>query len=167
MPRTSTIAAATITTLLAACASTTPSGTRPAETPPPSPSAQRGERMTAEEVERRFVDIHNVMQAKVSYSAALLQAIAMQDFGQLERNAEELRRLSFEAAFIAHDTVAYRAMSETFRGQISSLAEHARRGNQQAVEEDYRRIVDSCFRCHAYVREERFKGSMPGRVSMR
>ena len=163
MPRTSTIAFATVATLLAACAST-----KPAETQPTSPEpAQSTDRMASEEVDRPFVDIHNVMQAKVSYSAALLQAIAMQDFGQLERNAEELRRLSFEAAFIVHDTVAYRAMSETFRGQVSSLAEHARQGNQQAVEADYRRIVDSCFRCHAYVREERFKGALPGRISMR
>jgi cytochrome c556 len=164
MPRTSTIAFATVATLLAACASTKPAET---QTPPARPAPESSERMASEEVDRPFFDIHNVMQAKVSYSAALLQAIAMQDFGQLERNAEELRRLSFEAAFIVHDTVAYRAMSETFRGQISSLAEHARRGNQQAVEEDYRRIVDSCFRCHAYVREERFKGALPGRISMR
>lgn len=147
--------------LVVACTATPPKES----TAPPKRSGP--ETMASEEVAVRRADLASVMQSKVAYSAALLSAIALHDYPQLERNAEELRVLSLEASFIVHDTVTYRAMSESFRAEVTSLAAHARERNQAAIEEDYRRLTDTCFRCHAYVREERFRGSLPGRVSMR
>lgn len=128
----------------------------PAASPPVTPP-------TGTDVEA----ISEIMSMKVVFAAPLLQAIATRDYATIERNAKELGELSTQAAFIVQDTVTYRALCETFRNEVTRLAADARRADQTAVEADYHRVAAACFNCHTHVRDERIKGTLPGRVALR
>lgn len=113
------------------------------------------------------VSVQDIMRAKTAWASALLEAVAMRNYELVENNAEALRRLSEETAFVVQDTVTYRAYSDQFRSEVAGLRDAAKRANQQQVEAAYLRVTETCFRCHEYVRSERFRSGMPGRVSMR
>lgn len=150
--------------LLVGCASDT--ATRTSEVPP-APTTPSDE-MKAEDLPAPMpVSVQDVMRAKTAWSSSLLEAVAMRDYDLIQHNADALRRLSEEAAFIVQDTVTYRAYSEQFRTEVAALADAARRANQAQVETGYMRVTETCFRCHEYVRSERFHSQMPGRVSLR
>ncbi|MFO0826779.1 MAG: hypothetical protein U0572_01410 [Phycisphaerales bacterium] len=147
---------------LTACTSPSP---KPEATAPPSraPEEMKSEDLPAPQP----ANVRELMRAKTAWAAALLEAVAMRNFAMVESNAEALRKLSLESAFMVQDTVTYRTYGEQFRMEVAQLAEAARRGDQGAVESGYERVTESCFRCHAYVRSEQFHSGMPGRVSMR
>lgn len=108
-----------------------------------------------------------LMHRKVEYASSLLVAISLRDYPSVERSANELKAISEQGAFMVHDTLAYRALSDTFRKDVSLLATHAQARDQEAIEADYQRITATCFDCHAHVRDERAKGALPGRMAMR
>ena len=113
------------------------------------------------------VTVQDIMRAKTAWASSLLEAVAMRNYDLIQHNADALRNLSEESAFVVQDTITYRAYSEQFRTEVASLADAARRANQAQVETGYMRVTETCFRCHEYVRSERFQSQMPGRVSMR
>ncbi|MFO0828227.1 MAG: hypothetical protein U0572_08755 [Phycisphaerales bacterium] len=132
------------------------------------PSATGGSAARPDEVPgKSSAELRGVMHEKMVYASALLQGIALRDYVQVERDAAALARLSRDSAFIVQDTLAYRAFSDRFSQQASEMAEHARFQDLPAIESDYRQLTETCFRCHEYVREEQFKGALPGRISMR
>ena len=111
--------------------------------------------------------VAEIMSMKVVFAAPLLQAVSVRDCATIEANAEELRKLSLSTAFAVSDTVAYRALSESFRRDVTALAEAARARDHVAAEAAYLRVAASCFSCHHHVREERATGNLPGRLTMR
>jgi cytochrome c556 len=139
--------------------------------PKPQPTTAtptRTDEMKAEDAPAPMpVSVQDIMRAKTAWASALLEAVAMRNYELVENNAEALRRLSEETAFVVQDTVTYRAYSDQFRSEVAGLRDAATRSNQQQVEAAYLRVTETCFRCHEYVRSERFRSGMPGRVSMR
>lgn len=147
---------------LSACNTETKSTT---DGPRPAPhSANAGEESGHGAVD---ATIATLMHRKVECASTLLVAISLRDYPSVERSAEELRSISEQGAFIVHDTLTYRALSDTFRRDVALLATHAHDRNQEAMESDYHRITATCFDCHTHVRDERAKGALPGRMAMR
>jgi hypothetical protein len=135
---------------------------------PPAAANEPKESMQTEDMPRPApATVADVMRAKTAWSGALLEAVAMRNYILIEKNAEALRDLGNEASFMVQDTVAYRALSDRFRLEVAQLAADARHRNQAAVEASYHRVVETCFRCHEYVRSERFFSDAPAAVSLR
>lgn len=111
--------------------------------------------------------VAEIMSMKVVFAAPLLQSISMRDYATIATNAEELRKLSMSTAFAVSDTVAYRALSESFRRDVTALANAAKALDHAGTEAAYLRVAASCFSCHNHVREERETGNLPGRLTMR
>jgi hypothetical protein len=111
-------------------------------------------------------DVVPIMHAKLGYTHALLDAVAMRDFFQVEANAMALVDLSNESDWQVHDTVYYRIFSERFREAAEDVAMQARGNDIDAVSRAYVRLTMSCVDCHSYLRKENLTKDMPVRVTM-
>ena len=109
--------------------------------------------------------MHDVMEAKLTHTHALLEGIAIADFLQIEQNAEALTWLSQQSDFQVHETVAYGVFSDQFRQITATMAEHARQQDLDAISVDYIQMTAKCMDCHAYLRREGLVRELPGAVS--
>ncbi len=123
----------------------------------------------AEEKASRFpaLDMSDIMHAKLVCTEGIVNGLARGDLAQVADSAEAMRDLSERASWMVHDTVAYIALSETFREQLDAMIRHARSGDRGALVGDYAAITNTCLACHAYLQEERLESEMPGRISAR
>ena len=55
-----------------------------------------------------------VMQAKLAHSQAILEGLALADFGQIEKNALALKSISKESDSLAQESAAYLELSAKF-----------------------------------------------------
>lgn len=112
-------------------------------------------------------DVIPIMQAKLGYTHALLDAIALRDFLQIEASAMSLVELSEAADWQAHDTVYYRIFSDRFREAAEDVAMQSRSEDIDAVSRAYVRLTMSCVDCHSYLRRENLTKDMPVRITLR
>ena len=110
--------------------------------------------------------MHDIMQAKLSHTHALLEGIALQNYHQIELNSMALTALSEESDWQVHDTLTYGVLSDEFRGITGNLMKAAREQDGGAVRDDYVRMIQSCMKCHTYLREEGLWRDLPGAVSV-
>ncbi|MCP3906283.1 MAG: hypothetical protein GY715_21890 [Planctomycetes bacterium] len=110
--------------------------------------------------------VEDVMAGKLAHAKALLEGLALEDFGQIEANAGDLSQLSEEAGWRVHATPAYGIHSDAFRVTTDAMAEHARQRDMAAVLDDYVRMTRSCIACHSYMRGEGLYHEVPGKVSL-
>jgi hypothetical protein len=111
------------------------------------------------------LDMHDVMQAKLAYTQAVVEAIAMSDFDRIDRSAMALVDISMQGEWMVHDTMAYVGFSDRFRDTARKLSSQAKVKDMPAVTETYGELIDTCVACHEYLRRERMSKDMPGRVS--
>lgn len=114
----------------------------------------------------RELDMNDVMQAKLLHTQAIVEGMALGNMRQVEVNAEALHELSLRSSWMAHDTVTYVAMSDTFRDNVMTMWQHAEADHPDAVMDSYLAMAKTCLDCHTYLREERRFLDAPGRRSM-
>lgn len=108
----------------------------------------------------------NIMQAKLAHAQALLEGLALADFGQIERNAFALVQISQQASWMVHDSPSYFAMSQNFREAAQAMVIDAQAKRLDALSRDYGALTGSCIACHRYLQAEKPTLDMPGRVSL-
>lgn len=96
-----------------------------------------------------------LMRDKLTASQRLLEGIALADYNAIGRNADELIRISRTAEWLAYKTNHYEMHSNDFRRAAEQISTKAKAKNIDGVMLAYHDLVNSCVRCHKYVREIR------------
>ncbi|MBT8486540.1 MAG: cytochrome c [Phycisphaerales bacterium] len=109
--------------------------------------------------------VADVMVAKLSETQGLLGAIALEDFAAIERRARALRRLSQDAGWRVHTTVAYGVFSDEFGATAGELGDAAQSGEMDRVMRAYGELTKTCVACHRYMRTEGLYRDHSGAVS--
>jgi hypothetical protein len=94
----------------------------------------------------------DVMRLKLDHAHKVMTALALHDFGGLQRGAEELSRLSQASGWHARQTPEYQLFTTEFRRAADSLAEAAKAKNIDAATVAYTQVTFSCVSCHKYMR---------------
>jgi len=98
-------------------------------------------------------DIRTVMKAKLGHAQSVLEGLALENFAQIEQNAQALSALSRAAGWGVHDTPEYIKFSEDFRAIANSLAANAHAKKLEAATLDYLQLTMTCVKCHSHVRK--------------
>jgi len=94
-----------------------------------------------------------VMQVKLKRSQALLEALAREDFKQLEEAAVSLVRISKATEFLrAYKTEDYELQARVFQRSAETLAEKAKAKNLDGATLAYMDMTISCVACHSHFR---------------
>lgn len=96
-----------------------------------------------------------LMRDKLLATQRLLQGIALNDYNKIGRSADELIRISRTGEWIAYKTPKYEMNSNEFRRAAEEISNKARVKNLDGVTLAYQDLVNSCVRCHKYMREVR------------
>jgi len=93
------------------------------------------------------------MQVKLKRSQALLEALAREDFKQLEEAAVSLVRISKATEFLrAYKTEDYELQARVFQRSAETLAEKAKAKNLDGATLAYMDMTISCVACHSHFR---------------
>jgi hypothetical protein len=99
--------------------------------------------------------LRDLMQRKLKASQRVLEGIALGNFEQIARNAEELILISKEAEWKVYKTPVYELHSNEFRRNADGLVRAAKDKNLDGAALSYVDMTLNCVRCHRYVREVR------------
>lgn len=94
-----------------------------------------------------------VMQVKLKRSQSLLEALAKEDFKQLEESAASLVRISKATEFLrAYKTEEYEFQTRVFQKSAENLAAKAKDKNLEGATLAYMDMTMSCVACHSHFR---------------
>lgn len=110
--------------------------------------AQEADRQPPEKVSK-------FMRAKLVYSQKLLEALALEDFPAMAKNAQDLKLLSQESIWNVLQTEQYILHSDDFRRRTDALIEAAKKKNLDGASLAYVELTLNCVQCHKYVRDQR------------
>ncbi len=96
-----------------------------------------------------------LMKKKLKCSQGVLEGIALNDFGKIADNADELITISQQAEWVVVKTPQYEVFSNRFRRNAESLVKDAKAKNLDGAALDYVDLTMTCVKCHKYVRETR------------
>ena len=103
-----------------------------------------------------------VMAAKLKYSQAVLEGIALNDFDRIETAAKELLRVSNASEFLnAYRGPEYQFHTMTFRRIAETLPQKAKDKNIDGVMVTYNDLTLSCLKCHQAMRDKKFDARIP------
>jgi len=105
-------------------------------------------------------DGRDVMQAKLSVTRNLLEAVATEDYAAMQKQAKELAALTRDAAWLVDRSPEYRRESVEFERSSFMLAEAAKGEHLAGTTLGFLNVTLSCIRCHKYLRDS---GSEPAR----
>jgi hypothetical protein len=106
--------------------------------------------------------LQQLMVIKLQSAQKLLEGIALNKFDKIEKEAEELVRISKTAEWLAaHKTPRYEQFSNEFQRSAENIIKKAKAKNLDGVTLAYFDLTMSCVRCHQYVREVR-DARLPG-----
>lgn len=97
----------------------------------------------------------NLMTQKLEHAQKLLAAVAQNDYAYVEKNAQELIRISKELAWKHIRTDRYNDLSREYRVELEYLVKAAKLKNNEALALGYVKTSLACFNCHNHVREVR------------
>lgn len=97
----------------------------------------------------------NLMTQKLEHAQKVLAAVAQNDFSQVEKNAQELVRISNELAWKQLRTERDEELGKEYRNELQGLMKAARAKNSEAMALGYVKTTLACFNCHSHVREVR------------
>jgi hypothetical protein len=100
-------------------------------------------------------ELRDLMQRKLKASQRVLEGIALNNFEQIARNAEELILISKDTEWKVVKTPMYELHSNEFRRNADMLVRAAKDRNLDAAALAYVDMTLNCVRCHRYVREVR------------
>ncbi len=93
-----------------------------------------------------------IMQQKLLRSQSVLRGIALQDFGLIQTNAEQLVKLSRFSGWYARQTPEYELFTVEFRRHADDLVKAAKAQNIDAATLAYTQLTFSCVSCHRSMR---------------
>jgi hypothetical protein len=96
-----------------------------------------------------------LMKKKLQHSQRVLEGIALNDFGLISRNAEDLMQVSKEAEWRVLKSPEYEVNSNEFRRSAVALIKAAKDKNIDGAALAYMDLTLSCVRCHKHLREVR------------
>jgi hypothetical protein len=97
--------------------------------------------------------VRELMRRKLEHSQRVLEAITMNDFEKLAKNAEGLLEVSKQVEFKVVPTEQYELYRDEFRRNAEAMAKQAKEKNPDAASLTYLEMTLNCFHCHRYVRD--------------
>src|SRR5262245_44463984 len=98
--------------------------------------------------------LHDLMQRKLAASQKVLEGMALNDFGKVSKQADELIDISKQAEWRVLKTPQYELHANDFRRIAENLGKSARDKNIDGVALNYVELTLTCVKCHKYVREQ-------------
>jgi len=95
------------------------------------------------------------MRLKLGHSQKVLEGLVMEDFGQIDRQAQALGLLSQDANWQVLQTPEYLQLSVEFRRATDSLSRAAKDKNLDKATLAYLGMTLKCISCHEHVRDVR------------
>lgn len=99
--------------------------------------------------------VRQLMQKKLTHSQKVLAGIALNDFDEIAKNAEELMSVSKKTEWKVLKTPTYEMFSNQFRRAAESLGQDAKKKNLDGAALAYVELTLTCVKCHKHVREVR------------
>jgi hypothetical protein len=96
--------------------------------------------------------LETIMGQKLGYAHNLLEALILEDFGAIERNSEQLRRLSRASNWNVIRTYEFTRHNSEFRRAIDALLQAAQEKSLDGAAQSYVELTLQCIRCHQYLR---------------
>jgi hypothetical protein len=96
-----------------------------------------------------------LMRAKLKHSQEIVEGLALENFDQIARNAQQLSALSLATGWQVFPTEEYVVQSREFRRAVESLRNHAKEKNLDGAALAYLDVTMKCINCHKYVRKIR------------
>lgn len=100
-------------------------------------------------------DLGALMKRKLDRSQKLLEGIAVADFKEISKNADDLIFISKQAEWRVMRTPKYEMYSTELRRNAGDLADQARAKNLDGAALAYVELTLTCVKCHKYVRQTR------------
>lgn len=97
----------------------------------------------------------NFMRRKLQDTQAVLNGLAVKDFGMIEASSEALILLSAKAEFQLLKTPEYRRYADDFRRDAEALSRAAKQKNLDEAALAYVQLTLNCVNCHKHVRDVR------------
>lgn len=98
-------------------------------------------------------EIRLFMRAKLTSSQKLLEGLVIEDFGKIEKGAQEMLLLSKGNNWPRTEDKIYNHFNQAFQMQCEKIAELAKQENLEGVKFSYLQLTTSCVDCHNYVRK--------------
>ena len=95
----------------------------------------------------------NLMTLKLEHAQKTLAAVAQNDYSEVQKNANELIRISKELAWKQVRTERYEELGKEYRNELEALIKAAKAKNNDAMALGYVKMSLACFNCHNHVRE--------------
>jgi len=109
-------------------------------------------RSEGQEPSPKVVDL---MRKKLTHAQKVLEGIALNNFDQIGRSAEELILISKSAEWRVINSPQYEVHSNAFRRAAEGLIEKAKDKNVDGAALAYVDLTLACVKCHKYVRDTR------------
>jgi hypothetical protein len=90
---------------------------------------------------------------KLDAAQKLLAAVASNDNSEVEKQAQELIRISKDLEWKKYRTERYEELGKEYRHELESLIKATKTKNNQAMALGYVKTSLACFNCHDHVRE--------------
>lgn len=93
-----------------------------------------------------------VMQRKLQHAQSLLDALALNDFDKLTKNADALLKVREEATWRINETEQYLRYSNAFAEHLNKLKKAAKAKNIDGATLAYLDMTLTCVKCHDHLR---------------
>ena len=94
------------------------------------------------------------MKQKLKYSQAMLNGLALEDYGLIEKNALAMKGLGKVESFVRQKPEGYRTQLQTFQFSVSELIRNAEDKNIDGATLAFTQLTISCVNCHKELRKE-------------
>ncbi len=95
------------------------------------------------------------MARKLTSAQKVLEGLALEDYGLIERESQQLHLLSQESDWNVLQTPDYARLSADFRKTTQQLQEAGENKNLDAAGLGYIKLTFTCIECHRHVRNVR------------
>jgi hypothetical protein len=97
----------------------------------------------------------DLMRRKLSHAQKVLEGVALQDFKEIARHADELIEISKQAQWKVLKTPLYENYSGEFRDNATELIKQAKKEDVDGAAKAYVAMTLTCVKCHKHVRDKR------------
>lgn len=111
--------------------------------------------VTAQDKKKEEQPRKSLMAQKLEHAQKVLAAVAQNDYSQVEKNAQELVRISNDLAWKQIRSERYEELGKEYRNELNGLIKAAKNKNNEAMALAYVKTSLACFNCHNHVREVR------------
>ncbi len=93
------------------------------------------------------------MKLKLEPAKKILEGIALKNFEMIQKNAEEIRKLTLDEGWMVRQTLEYRKESQKFQKTMTLLSRAAKEEDLEAASLAYMQMTMNCVRCHELMRD--------------